>query len=50
MYRGKVLAQVVESTWLCEKTRVCVLCVPIMCCCCFIINFNNIYEHGSGNV
>jgi len=31
MWCGKVLAQVVESTWLCERTWVQVLCVPIVC-------------------
>jgi len=31
MWRGKVLAQVVKSTWLGERSWVQVLCMPIMC-------------------
>jgi len=42
---GKVLAQMVESTWLCEKTWVWVLCMPIVCYSIYYYYFDNMLDH-----
>jgi len=38
--KGTILAQVVESTWLCGRIWVWVLCMPLVWCfnCCFILH------------